>query len=284
MTVLDLARRTKHRGWLLGRRARAAVISGCDAIHRTSDRARPPRWRAGDYGGTFLDLPTPSPGSPEAVPRRLFVLWTGDNDLTPNRRAAVDELQHEQDLEVVLVDTTTIEDWVLPSHPLHPAYEHLSLVHRSDYLRCYLMHHHGGAYCDIKRGYGDVAACVRRLDGAPDRWILGYPELSSRHAAAAPGELGRALRRHHGLLVGNGAFVLRPRTPLTQQWIEEVERRLDAVADDLARNPGGIWGDTPGYPVAWGDLLGAVLQPLCLKHHERTLADPRMMPSLEDFR
>ena len=44
-----------------------------------------------------------------------------------------------------------LQDWVVAGHPLHPAYNDLSLVHRSDYLRAYLLHHHGGGYCDLKR-------------------------------------------------------------------------------------------------------------------------------------
>ncbi|WP_310529991.1 hypothetical protein, partial [Nocardioides sp.] len=108
--------------------------------------------------------------------------------------------------------------------------------------------------------------------------------LSSHDAAAAPGALGRALRRHHGVLLGNGAFAARPGTQLTSEWLAEVERRLDGFAPDLARYPGNIMGDNPGYPIPWGDLLGAVVQPLSLKHRDRLISDPRMLPSLKDFR
>lgn len=286
MRALDVARRIKHQGMLAARSVRGAASGVRDLGYRTVDQVRPPHWSPGDYGGTFLDDDGASLCvAPGPLPRRLFVLWTGSNELTPNRAAAVQQLREQQrGLDVVLVDPTSLTDWVVPHHPLHRAYEHLSLVHRSDYLRGYLMHHHGGAYCDIKRGYGAIAECLERLDASPDHWILGYPELSSRHAAATAGALGRALRRHHGLLVGNGAFVVRPQSPLTTQWLAEVERRLDIHADELERHPGGVWGDTPGYPVPWGDLLGAVLQPLCLKYHDRVMADRRMMPSFEEFR
>lgn len=286
MGVLHAARRAKHRGWLAGRAVRAAGLAMRDRCYRAVDRVRPPQWSPGAYGGTFLDHGSEAGDTASArVASRLFVLWTGDNELTPNRAAALRELRERQrSLDVVLVDPASLEDWIVPGHPLHPAYRHLSLVHRSDYLRGYLMHHHGGAYCDLKRGYGDVAACIRRLESSPRHWILGYPELSSQHAAATPGALGRALRRHHGLLVGGSAFVVRPGTPLTTQWMSEVERRLDALCDALTQHPGGTWGDTPGYPLPWGDLLGAVFQPLLLKYHHRVIADRRMMPSFEEFR
>ncbi|WP_310529783.1 hypothetical protein, partial [Nocardioides sp.] len=138
------------------------VLSVRDRGYRAIDEARPPVWSRGNFGGSFLDrdvFPTRSAPS-QSIPRRVFALWTGDNDLTPNRRAALAELRAQEDLVVVLVSPANLSEWLIRAHPPHPAYEHLSLVHRSDYLRCYLLHHHGGAYCDLKRGYGSIAACI----------------------------------------------------------------------------------------------------------------------------
>ena len=286
MGVLEVARRAKHSVWLARRQLRQQATTLRDRGYRAIDEARPPVWNRGDFGGTFLDrdvIPDPD-ARPKPVPRRVFALWTGSNDLSPNREAALNELRAQDSVDVVLVSPDNISQWWLEENPPHPAYEHLSLVHRSDYLRSYLMHHYGGAYCDLKRGYGPVAACIDRLNSSAPHWLLGYPELGSQHTAAVPGELGRALRRHHGVLVGNGAFVARPGTQLTAEWLTEVELRLDALAPELARHPGNVVGDNPGYPVPWGDLLGAVLQPLSLKHSRHLLADPRMLPSLRDFR
>jgi hypothetical protein len=285
LRALDLARRFKHKSWLARRKVVDSVVAARDSAHRAIDSRRPPVWSRGDYGGTFLDRDVIPPTlDSHQLPRRVFVLWTGDNELTPNRRAALDEMRARQSVEVVLVTPENISEWWIATHPPHPAYENLSLVHRSDYLRSYLLHHHGGAYCDIKRGYGPLADCITRLEQSPDHWLMGYPELGSRHVAAVEGELGRALRRHHGVLVGNGAFVARPSTQLTAEWLAEVERRLDEHAHELSRHPGTTWGDNPGYPIPWGDLLGAVLQPLTLKHREHVLPDGRLLPTLTDFR
>ena len=157
-------------------------------------------------------------------------------------------------------------------------------MHRSDYLRAYLLHHHGGAYLDIKRGYGDVCAAMDRLAAAPHAWVSGYRELGADYVSDEPGTIHQALRRHHGLLLGNGAFVVRPRTPLTSEWLAEVHRRLDLHAPDLERAPGNVMGDNAGYPLAWAELQGAVFQPLCLKYSERVLTDDRLRPSFEDYR
>ena len=40
--------------------------------------------------------------------------------------------------------------FIHPQYPIHPAYNFLSNIHRSDYLRCYFMHILGGGYADIK--------------------------------------------------------------------------------------------------------------------------------------
>lgn len=56
-------------------------------------------------------------------------------------------------VEVKLITPKNLNNYLLPDFPLHPAYDYLSLVHKSDYLRCYFMHFHGGGYSDIKPNY-----------------------------------------------------------------------------------------------------------------------------------
>ena len=97
--------------------------------------------------------------------------------MTHNRTAALSQLRRDNPfLEVVLVSPDNLVEWLIPDSPIHPAYERLSLVHRSDYLRSYLMHHHGGGYADIKRDYGDLTPCFDRLENSNRQWLLGYPE------------------------------------------------------------------------------------------------------------
>ena len=61
-------------------------------------------------------------------------------------------------VDLVLVTPDNLGEWLVDDSPLHPAYEDLSLIHRSDYLRGYLMHHHGGGYIDIKQPLGSWVA------------------------------------------------------------------------------------------------------------------------------
>ncbi|RYB92372.1 hypothetical protein EUA06_05290 [Nocardioides glacieisoli] len=285
-SLVQVAKDAKH-AQLVARR-RLPEVPGIlrDRSYRVSDRIRPYAYGNSDFPDSFVShTPKASDGPAPAVPLRIFVTWTGDNELTPNRAAALDEIRAiAAGTEVALVTPESLPTWTLPAHPLHPAYVNLSLVHRSDYLRAYLLHHHGGAYLDIKRGYGDVRAGMDALQAAPGKWVAGYRELGADSVSTAPGTIHRALRRHHGLLLGNGAFAARPTTVFTTEWLSEVDRRMDRWAPGLERVPGNVLGNNDGYPVPWTALLGDVFHPLCLKYADRLLHDVRFRPSFEDYR
>ena len=130
--ALARLRSAKHAAWLVRRRAWAAVEPGLapaiDVALRAYTRARPPR------SESLLGLQTAS------APRRIFCLWTGHNPMSPNRERAMEEIRrlNEPSVEVEFVTPETLDRWILAEHPLHPAYEGLSLIHRADYLRTYL--------------------------------------------------------------------------------------------------------------------------------------------------
>lgn len=179
----------------------------------------------------------------------------------------------------------TLHRFILPDQALHPAYENLSLVHRADYLRAYFMHHHGGGYSDVKAAYHDWSPAFATLtDPASDHWVTGYPEPNFQAVAFLQGRLGRDLRAQSRRLPGCGAFIMRPRTRLTAEWLAEVERRLDYHSERLARHPGNIWGDNAGYPIFWTEILSEILQPLFLKYLAHVRLDPRLLPDLHTHR
>ncbi|SEB67526.1 hypothetical protein SAMN04489844_0819 [Nocardioides exalbidus] len=291
MDLSARAREIKHTAWLGKKRGLRTIDSivgaGRDKVLSTRSRLTPPSFGVGDFPDSFVDR-VPK-GTIEVAPgrleRRIFCLWTGDNPLTPNRADALHQLREENPtLNVVLVTPGTLSDWVVEDSPLPAAYWDLSLVHRSDFLRCYLMHHHGGAYADIKRDYGDLTPCFDRLGQQPEMWLLGYPERSARDVSDEPGTIYKSLQLHHRRLPANGAFIARPATPLTTEWYAEVSLRLEAYAPRLAKSPGNILGDNVGYPVPWGALQGATFQPSCFKYLEHVILDERLRPSLVDYR
>ena len=79
----------------------------------------------------------------ETLERRIFCFWTGDNKMSENRLDAIASLRDKAEVEIVLVTPADLDKFILTGFPLHKGFQYLSAVHKSDYLRCYFMHHYG---------------------------------------------------------------------------------------------------------------------------------------------
>jgi len=186
-----------------------------------------------------------------------------------------------------MVAPENLAEWVVARHPLHPAYEFLSPVHRSDYLRPYFMYHYGGGYADIKRQTQSWMPTVARVLRSKCLMGAGYRELSGGTAwlqnnvvdgqvfvlsravrPLAAKIVTHAMRVGHSAMIGNGAFYFKPRTLYARLWLREVERRLNiltpALREQPASHPRSTLGDGTGYPVPWSFLLGDINGPLSL--------------------
>lgn len=213
--------------------------------------------------------------APQA-PKVLWALWTGDNPVTPRRRESLDALAADNpDLEIRVVTPANIQEHVVADHPLHPAYERLSYMHRSDYLRAYLMLHHGGVYCDIKQYTRPLSVLVDQLNADPDLWACGAAERAPEHTGPAFGPLGQDQRRYFRQERSQFCFAFKARTPLAVEWVAEVERRLSYFQDLLElQETSQPYGTNPDYPVPWSALMAFVSTPLSLKYHDHVRADP----------
>lgn len=176
-------------------------------------------------------------------PYVLTCFWTDDTPMSEQRKRRLQELRDfAAPVRIRLLTPETIPSLQRPGAPFHPAYPYLSAVHRSDYLRAYLMHFHGGGYTDVKSYMlGSWSKAFRDMDARPD--IL----LSWRH----PG----------------GAMIGRPNTELTRRWYTEVCRRLDQHLPALMAYPGRPPPFThcavdPAYPLRWTELMREVLEPI----------------------
>lgn len=213
---------------------------------------------------------------------RAFVLWTGDNPMSSDRAAALESIYKYLQVPVALVGAHNLHEWVLPDHPLHPAYPHLSVVHRSDYLRVYLLHHYGGGYTDIKHSAYSWQPFFEQLNADPDMWAIGGPEHPTMGTP-----FGRA---HHSELIGNCHYIFKPRSPITSEWLAGCERELDANLEQLKLHParhvkeqrGGILvdGSTSQYPLAYNQILGEVFGPIVYRHRAHVL---REMPLINQW-
>lgn len=211
---------------------------------------------------------------------RVFCLWTDKNIMSEDRHNALSSIK-KSNLEVILVNKANLSSWVVESTPLHPAYNYLSAVHKADYLRCYLMHHHGGAYTDIKQIEDSWLLPFEQLEKS-DYFICGYREVSCLETARGRGlvkDLWLALNFHR--VIGNGAYICKPNTPFTNDWIDKVHNVLDCKFDILKTYPAKhprdfsnkIFEDglVSKYPLRWTEICGEIFHPLCLKYSKKLL-------------
>ncbi len=279
----------KHHGAVFVKRARWGFPHWrgplLEPLHAWRQQRRPRPFPAADYADTWLGSSAPArpvePGEP--VPRRIFVVWTGDNEMSAPRARNLDELRRvNADLDVVLVTPQTVDEWLVPDVSLPSHYEHLSLVHRSDVLRAYLLHVHGGGYSDVKRPLQSWSGAFDRLE-ASDAWLLGYTERHRLFVPLVGGQMQKDLRSVSQQLIGYGGLIARRRTALTQEWWDRVCTVLDQESGALQEHPGNVRGDNSGYPLAWTEVLAHVAAPLTWKYQDHVLHDERVLPELRNY-
>lgn len=252
--------------------------------------SHPYHYDAKHYEGTFLEEPCEFDYSDELtrhLNRVIYIFWTGDNEITPNRLEGIKSLEKVSGVDVKLITPKNLNKYIKEEDPLPEAYQYLSYVHRADYLRSYFMYHHGGGYADIKTYYKIWIPAFEKFEQS-DAYVMGYPEVGFWGAAQNDVEnlnLKRDLRTHWRYLVGNGAYICRPHTRFTAEWHAEAQKRLLSLTDILREHPAqDPFGRNLDYPVRWSELLGNIFHPLCLKYHDRLLKDKALMPSFENYR
>ena len=53
----------------------------------------------------------------------IYVFWTGTNPITDNRNTCLQNLEIISETKVILVTPDNLNEFILPSEPLHPAYQ-----------------------------------------------------------------------------------------------------------------------------------------------------------------
>ena len=210
--------------------------------------------------------------------RKIFCLWTGENPMSANRSMALKSIKNTG-LKVIFIDRFNLNNWIVEGCQLHPAFKYLSAVHKADYLRCYLMHHYGGGYTDIKF---TSASWITHFDElmSSDQLICGYQEKSFLDAARGRGMVKDIwLAINYRKLVGNGAYICKPNTVITQKWLMQINAILDKNLEILsrfpARHPRDFYhkklnnNEISQYPLRWTEICGEVFHPLCLKYRNK---------------
>lgn len=275
----------KHGAFLACKPYRFRVAGATEPIVRLAHRLHPPHLDPHAWPATELGHDAPlTRTTTEPVPRRIFVFWTGTNPLTPNREAALASIRrHNTNIPVEVVTPTNLSDLLVAGEPLHPAYEHLSLIHRSDYLSCYALHFHGGGYADLKRATSSWEGVFARMD-ASDAWMAGYRVPVRLMTPNMPDpRLERLMRRFSEQRLGQTAYIARPQTPLTSEWWRWLNLNLDRTMDALRRNSGNERGDNPGYPLHLNEILAQIIDPLQVKYRHHLMYDERLFMEHTDY-
>ena len=116
---------------------------------------------------------------------------------------------------------SNLNKYILPDYPLHEAYPYLSETHKADYLRCYFMHHYGGGYTDIKPTTKSWIPSFDKLNNS-DKYAIGYQEIKGGVCSNNP-----IVVQKYDELIGNGAYIFKPYTPITYEWREKTDKILD---------------------------------------------------------
>lgn len=286
------ARKAKHAAFLADRGRKRSYVRMRDRVFRVYDRVVPHTFDVDRHRDSWGELPrmyflhreAPAGSRTDLLaPRQIFVIWAGDNEMPTTRKAHLASLrQHNPGTPVILVTPHNLEEFLVDQAPLHPAYANLSLTHRSDYLRAYLMHHHGGGYSDVKQCTSSWDPAFTLIH-AEQTWLVGYQELSSDRCGGRDALLGHEIRRRFSALAGFGAFICRPQTPLTGEWLREIERRLSYYEEEVGQHPGAIRDEVDAYPVQWIELGSDILNPLQLKYLDHVSLNPSIQPVLGDL-
>jgi hypothetical protein len=222
----------------------------------------------------------------------VFCCWTGATPMSSDRVVALWSVFNNVRCPTAFLNANALRDWELPESPFHPAFDYLSETHKADYLRCYLMHHFGGGYTDLKptgKAWPEFFDRLRRSDALG----LGYTEIGPHGVAPIQGPFGDKLRANHAKLIGLCAFIFRRRSPLTAAWYERTQRllseKLDALREHPARHPQDQFGvkfqdgSLSRYPIRWTELLGDIFHPVIYEFRDKILHDD-IAPQFHSYR
>jgi FkbM family methyltransferase len=195
----------------------------------------------------------------------IYCFWTGNNVMSENRKRCLENLKKESECNILLVTHETLKEYILDTEPLHESYNYLSETHRADYLRTYFMNFYGGGYSDIKKTTGSWKNCYEKLYNS-DKIICGYKEIHG--GVAYPPLCDKWME-----LIGNGAYICKKNTLLTNKWYNEMINLLNFKLDKLklnpSQNPQYCYENNNNYPIEWNEILGRIFHRIIYDYKDK---------------
>jgi hypothetical protein len=221
--------------------------------------------------------------------RVVFCFWFGGfRRMTTNRVLAVFNLLQRIGVSLCVISEDNLDEWVHPLFPLHPAFELLSDVHKSDYLRAYFMCHYGGGYTDIKSTRVGWGAAFSSLESS-DCFATGYRELRPTCIALTQEPRTATARAAYQDLIGMCAYIMRRHSGLVSDYLSGVEEVLSQKYDQLLVGPPCSPYDSldklfeagvSRYPLRWTEIGSEVFHPVLFKHKSGLLINDALCPDL----
>ena len=213
------------------------------------------------------------------IPQHVFCIWTDLSiPISENRRKCLETIKNTG-LNVIFVTPENLNKYIIPEYPLHKGYQYLSAVHKSDYLRTYLMHFHGGGYTDIKNTQYSWLKVWKKINSDKNIYITGYAERDLRHIACSKnnGELCNILKDNFNILLGNCSYICRKQSIFTTDWYNTLIKTMDEYYEQLVKYPALTPRQIPendyAYPIEWSGILGNIYHPLCYKYRKHLFYD-----------
>lgn len=215
--------------------------------------------------------------------RVLYVCWFSDlNSMSENRSAALECLYKYSGVKIkIITNENFYNEYNNPEIPIHSAFQYLSDVHKSAYVRSYMMYSYGGGYSDIKANKFDWNKYFDELYSS-EYDAIGYAEIAAKDIVNFWEDdlnMKQDVEKNYFKFAGNGMYIYKPKTEIAKRWIEMVHKELDNKLHALEDNPGtyhpyaipgGIQGHPMDgmpyadskYPIGWGEINGKIIQKL----------------------
>ena len=152
------------------RKARTAIRMFRDATYRYSDKKYPNSFMS-KYTSSY-----PSKVGNDKIERVIYVFWTGENEMSENRKRCLFSMVENTGVKVILVTPKNLDAYIVREDPLPECYQYLSANHKSDYLRVYFMHHYGGGYSDVKEHRYSWIPVFEQFEKS-NAYICGYRDI-----------------------------------------------------------------------------------------------------------
>jgi hypothetical protein len=211
----------------------------------------------------------------------LFTIWFGKS-YTKNRDKQFKSILENSKCNVLNINENNLH---LLKYPIHKSFIYLSSIHKSDYLRCYLMYYYGGGYSDLKGTSGSWIDCFNDLERNNNLYAIGYPCDGLPSKADAGEDYSLEIRTNLELnikkIIGVGFFIYKKDTNLVKEWFQELNTRLDKFYENLKKHPARFDRESKcgapiprweggnlktNYPIYWNYILGHILYPIQIRY------------------